>query len=150
MTGRSMLVLCPAEADVSWRQTTGSQTSQAKRAFGFGATLSRALMTSTRTRKGGAADTIWHTYCTAAAPLAAPREMSAANPDPAEHAFIHSFTPFLTHSLSPSLTQSPSHSLTLSLTHSFKQQQTPRCMALSTLHCTLVDLDLCWPHITSG
>ena len=46
-------------------------------------TLSRALMTSTSTRKGGAAETIWQTYCTAAAPLTAPKEMSAARPDPA-------------------------------------------------------------------
>ncbi len=48
-----------------------------------GDTLRRALMTRTSTLKGGAAATIWHTYCTAAAPFTAPREMSAAKPEPA-------------------------------------------------------------------
>lgn len=46
-------------------------------------TLSMALMVRTRTRRGGAAAAICLTSLTAAAPLTAPRDMSAAKPDPA-------------------------------------------------------------------
>ena len=60
---------------LSWRYSDGDTQA--------GNTLSRALMTSTSTRKGGAAATIWQTYWTAAAPFTAPSEMSAAKPEPA-------------------------------------------------------------------
>lgn len=135
-----MEILCPAEAGLSWRQTTGSQTLQAGRIFGVGSTLSRALMTSTRTRKGGAAATIWHTYCTAAAPLAAPREMSAANPDPAKHSSIHSIHPSCHSFVRPSV-RSHIQAAAYVMMHGLEHFVLTSCVILFVL---------CWPYETSG